>query len=226
MTQTIARIKQAGKNFEIIVDLDNALKFKKGLSNSVNFLDVDDAVFTDSKKGLKASEKDLTSAFGTVDINTVAAKIVKSGEILLTQEHRDDERDRRIKQVIDFIRVNAIDLKTGNPYTPERIKTALDEAHVNIKNIPVEQQTKEIVEKLSVVLPLKFSTKKIKITVPAIHTGKAYGILSQYKESENWLGNGDLEIIVNIPSGFLMEFYDKLNSITHGSALTEEVNEK
>ena len=120
MTQTTARIKQAGKNFEIVVDLDDALKFRKGLSNSVNFLDVE-TVFTDSKKGLKASEKDVMSAFGTTDISAVASKIVKSGEVLLTQEHRDDERDKRIKQVIDFIRVNAIDPKTGNPYTPEII---------------------------------------------------------------------------------------------------------
>lgn len=225
MTQTTARIKQAGKNFEIVVDMDNALRFRKGLSNSVNFLDVD-AVFTDSKKGLKASEKEIMSAFGTTDISSVASKIVKSGEVLVTQEHRDDERDKRIKQVIDFIRVNAIEPKTGNPYTPERIKNALDEAGVNVKNLPIEQQTKEIIDKLSRILPLKFSTKKIKITVPAIHTGKAYGIFNQYKESENWLGNGDLEVIVNIPSGFLMEFYDKLNSITHGSALTEEVKEK
>ncbi len=225
MTQTTARIKQAGKNFEIVVDLDDALKFRKGLSNSVNFLDVE-TVFTDSKKGLKASEKDVMSAFGTTDISAVASKIVKSGEVLLTQEHRDDERDKRIKQVIDFIRVNAIDPKTGNPYTPERIKSALDEAGVNIKNIPIEQQTKKIIDKLSRILPLKFATKRIKIVVPAIHTGKAYGIFNQYRESENWLGNGDLEVVVNIPSGFLMEFYDKLNSITHGSALTEEIKEK
>ena len=32
MTNTLARIKKAGKNFEIIVDLDGALKFKKGES--------------------------------------------------------------------------------------------------------------------------------------------------------------------------------------------------
>ncbi len=30
MTQTTARIKKTGKNFEILVNLENALKFKKG----------------------------------------------------------------------------------------------------------------------------------------------------------------------------------------------------
>ena len=64
MTQTTARIKQAGKHFEIIVDLDRALKFKKGQSTSMDFLE-SDVIFTDSKKGFRAPEKDLKEAFGT-----------------------------------------------------------------------------------------------------------------------------------------------------------------
>jgi ribosome maturation protein SDO1 len=225
MTQTTARIKQTGKPFEIIVDLDSALKFKKGLSTSINFLEAD-TIFTDSKRGLKASEKDLQSAFGTNDINAIASKIVKNGEVLLTQEHRDDEKEKKIKQVIDFLSTNTTDPRTGNPHTAERIKNALEQAQVNIKNVPVEAQIKEIIDKISSILPIKFQTKRVKIIVPAIHTGKAYGIFNQYKENENWLGNGDLEVTVNIPSGLLMDFYDKLNSITHGSAVTEEVIEK
>ena len=58
-----------------------------------------------------------------------------------------------------------------------------------------------------------------------MHTGKAYGLLAEYKEKEEWLSNGDLQITLNIPVGIQMEFYDKLNSITHGSAITEEINE-
>jgi ribosome maturation protein Sdo1 len=31
--------------------------------------------------------------------------------------------------------------------------------------------------------------------------------------------------MLKIPSGIIIDFYDKLNSITHGSALTEEIKE-
>jgi len=225
MVQTTARIKQHGKNFEIIVDLDKALRFKKGQSSTVDFLEAD-TVFTDSKKGFHASEKDMKEAFGTIDIGEIAKKTVKSGEILLTQGHRDEQRESKIKQVIDFLTVNASDPKTGMPHTSERIKNALEQAQVNIKNTPIETQIKEIVEKISPILPISLKTKRIKILVPAIHTGKAYGIFNQYKESENWLSNGDLEVIINVPSGLLMDFYEKLNSITHGAAITEEITEK
>ena len=95
-----------------------------------------------------------------------------------------------------------------------------------MKNTSIESQIPEIIEKISAILPIKMETKKIRILVPAIHTGKAYGVFSQYKEKENWLSNGDLEVIVSVPSGLLMDFYDKLNAITHGSAITEEIKEK
>ena len=52
-----------------------------------------------------------------------------------------------------------------------------------------------------------------------------YGLVAQYKEKENWLNDGSLEVIVNVPAGIVIDFYDKLNSITHGSALTEEIKE-
>lgn len=224
MVNTVARIKKTGKNFEIIVDMDNALKFKKGILKTIEA--ESERIFTDSKRGLAASNSDLMAAFGTNDINTIVQKIVKDGEVLVTQEHRDEERDKKIKQVVDFIVTNSVDAKSGRPFTPDKIKSSLEQAHVNIKNVPIENQIKDIIMELSRILPIKLETKKVKITVPAIHTGKAYGIVSAHKESERWLNDGSLEIIVNVPAGAIIDFYDKLNGVTHGSALTEEIMEK
>ena len=143
----------------------------------------------------------------------------------MTQEHRDEERENKIKQVVDILSRNTINPQTGNPHTPDRIKRALEEAHVNIKNTPIDSQIKEIMEEISKILPIKIETKRIKVTIPAIHTGKAYSIISQYKEEENWLNDGSLEATVSIPAGIIMDFYDKLNSATHGSVLTQEIKE-
>ena len=223
MTQTLARIKQKGKNFEVIVDMDRAVKFKKGSSNS-DFLEIE-TIFSDSKKGFKASESELMKCFGTEDADAIAQKIVKSGEILVTQEHREEEKDKKYRRVVDFLARNSIDSRTGNPITPERIKSALEEANVKVKNIPVESQIAEILKEISRILPIKIEAKKIKLIIPAVHTGKTYGIINQYKEKEKWLDNGDLEAVVRIPSGIIMDFYDKLNSATQGSILTEEISE-
>ena len=220
--KTIARIKKGGLNFEIIVDMDDALKFKKG---ETDFLDIEgDRIFTNVRKGEVPSKDDLEISFKTTDSLAIGKIIVKEGEVLVDQTHRDEERDKKVKQVVEFFSRNAIDPQSNRPISPERIKSALDEAHVQIKNLPIESQVQEILEALGKIMPIKIETRKIKVTVPAIQTGKAYGILNQYKEKENWLGDGSLECVVNIPAGILMEFYDKLNSMTHGSAITEELN--
>ena len=223
MAQTLARIKKTGKNFEILVDLDDALKFKKG---EISFIEAEgDKIFADSKKGQVASSNDLNESFGTTDASEIAKVIVKNGEVQLTQENRDAEQEQRFKQVVNFLATNAIDPQTKNPHTPERIKNALEQLHINIKNVPIENQIKEIISEISKIIPIKLETKKVKVTIPAIYTGKAYGVVSQYKEEERWVDNGDLEIIVAVPSGIVIDFYDKLNSVTHGAALTEEIKE-
>ncbi|MCK5625171.1 ribosome assembly factor SBDS [Candidatus Pacearchaeota archaeon] len=224
MVQTLARIKKAGKNFEILVDLDDALKFKKGEISSIDA--EGDKIFTDSKKGQVPSTDDLNEAFKTTDTNQIVETIIKNGEIQLTQEHRGAEQEQKFKQVVNFLATNAVDPQTKNPHTPERIRNALEQAHINIQNTPIENQIKDIIAEVSKIIPIKLETKKVKITIPAIHTGKAYGVVSQYKEEEKWLDNGDLEIIVSVPSGIIIDFYDKLNSITHGSALTEEIKDE
>jgi len=223
MTNTIARIKKAGKHFEIIVDLDEALKFKKGESN---FIEAEgDRIFTDSKKGQVPSEKDLKEAFGTTDINEIVKKIVKGGEVQTTQEHRDAEQEKKFRQIVDFISRNAIDPQSGNPITSERIKNAIEQSKVNIKNTSVENQINDVLAEISKIIPIKIETKHVRIVVPAMHTGKVYGLISQYKENEKWLDNGDLEVEVKVPSGIIIDFYEKLNNVTHGSAITEEIKE-
>lgn len=223
MANTTARIKKAGKRFEIIVDLDDALKLKKEEISSISV--EGDQIFSDSKKGERASSSDLQEAFGTEDINEISKIIITKGEVQLSQEHRDAEQEQKFKQVIDFFVANAIDPQTGNPHTAERIKSALEQSHVNIKNSPIEGQINEIVDAINSIIPIKIETKKIKIKIPALHTAKSYGIIGQYKKEESWLDDGSLEIIAEIPAGLVMDFFDKLNSITHGSALTEEIKE-
>ena len=224
MGQTTARIKKNGLSFEILVDMDEALKFKKGESD---FLQVEgDRIFNDVKKGNVASNNDLEIAFKTSDVNEIGKVIVKQGEVLVDQDHRDEEKEKKIKQVVDFLSRNASDPQSGNPISSERIKNALHDAHVQIKNTSVENQIKDIVESLAKVIPIKLSTKKIKVTIPAIQTGKAYGVISKYKEKENWLDDGSLEVILSIPSGLIMDFYDSLNSVTSGSAHAEEISEQ
>jgi len=223
MTQTTARTTKQGKHYEVLVDLDEALKIKKGEAGaSVSSAVLTDDIFHNLKSGEHASSEDLMKAFGTEDFEEIVEKIIKNGEIELPLEYKREELDKKYKQVVDFFSRNAVS-PAGIPYTPDRIMNALKEAHVNIKNKPIDSQVSEIIEALSKVLPIKLEMRKVKIHIPAIHTGKSYGIVNEFKESEEWLSNGDLSVLVSVPAGLLIDFYDKLNGVTHGSALTEEM---
>ncbi len=223
MAQVTARIKAKGKHYEILVDLDEALKFKAGKGN-INSALVTPAVFSDMKKGLHVPKADLLDAFGTEDIYQVAQKIITSGEVQKNQEFRDAEKEAKIKQVINLIIKNAID-QNGRPYTEERLKRAIEEVHYNFDNRSAEQQMPQLLEKLKTVIPIKIETKKIKLTVPAQYTGSVYSLLKEYKQSEDWLPNGSLQAVINIPAGMQIDFYEKLNHVTHGAIQSEEIKE-
>ena len=225
MTDVLARLRVGKLDFETMVDLDSAMKLKKGQGAVVTDVIKDVAIYTDQKKGMKAGKPELMNAFGTTDMNVIVERIVKKGEIEVTKEFRDEALENRRKQVIDFLVKNGVDSRTGRPFTPDMIENSIKSAGVKIENQPVDRQIKNIIESLKRVIPIKLETKKIKIKIPPEHTGKVYGLVQEYKEKEEWLSNGSLEVILNIPVGMLMDFYDKLNSITHGSALTSEIKE-
>jgi len=224
MAKVVARIKLKGKHYEIHVDLDEALKVREGKGDIISALDSPN-VFYDLNKGSIASNADLQDAFQTTDIYKIATKIITSGEVQKNQEFRDAEKDKKIKQVITLLLKNAVD-QHGRPYTEERLKTAISQTHYNFDNRPAEQQVPSLLVKLKEVIPIRIETKKIKLTIPARFSGQVYGLIKEYKESEEWFSNGDLQSVVAIPSGMLIDFYEKLNSLTHGAVQTEDITPK
>jgi ribosome maturation protein SDO1 len=225
MVDTVAKLKVGKLDFETMVDLDSAMKLKKGIAVNITEVIRDNFVYTDLKKGMRAGKAELELSFGTTELATIVDRIVKKGTIEVTQEFRDEALENRKKQLVDFLSRNAINAQSGRPYTPEMIESALKQSGVKIENVPVEKQLGKILEGLKRVIPIKIETKKLRIRIPAEFTGRIYGLLQENKEKEEWLSDGSLEVILNIPVGLQSDFYDKLNSITHGAAITSEVKD-
>lgn len=221
-----ARLKIKNKQFEILVDLDKALMFRKTGQGSIENVLAFNKIFSDIKKGMHASATDLQESFNTADIEKVAAEIIKKGEIEISAEYRKKEHDAKVRQVIDFIARNYVDPKNSMPHSADRIETAMHDAHINVTDKPIAEQVPEVIKQLQKILALKTETKKIQIKIPAAFTGSVYGMLQGFKEKEEWLDDGSLLVVVSFPAGMQSEFYDKLNNITHGAAVTQEIKEK
>lgn len=220
----VARLKKEGKNFEILVDCEKALEFKKGKNISLYDILASDIVYKDSRKGEKASEKDMESIFKTKDSEEVSKMIIRQGEIQVSKDIRDSEREIKRKKIIEIIHRNCIDSKTGLPHPPQRIENAMDEARVHIdENKTAEEQIDSILEKIKIIIPIRSETKKLEIVIPSKYAGQSIRILKMYgKISKNeWGTDGSFNAIIEIPSGIIDEFFSQLNNVCHG-----EVNSK
>jgi len=214
----IARLKQGGENFEVLVDLDNALLFREG-KKTIDDAIVTDEIFKDVKKGMKASEHEMQKLFGSSDAKQVAEIIIKKGDIQLTAEHRKKLMEEKRKRIISLIHSNSVDPKTNLPHPMLRIENALEEARVKIDEFKdAEAQIKDIIKSLTAILPIRYGTRKIMIKVPAEHSGKCYSVFRQYGTvlKENWESDGSLSVTIEVPAGMQSSLFDELNNITHG----------
>jgi len=220
----IARLKKGGENFEVLVELEKALEFRKGKLGIEEALAAN-YIYKDCKKGMRASEIEIKKFFMTQDIKEVAKKIVKEGEIHLTAEYKSKLREEKRKKIIELIHRNAVDSKTGLPHPILRIENAMEESKVKIDELKsAEEQIEIILEKLSEVIPIKFEVKKVLLKIPAKYSGNCYSVIKQFGKiiNEDW-STGDLSLKVEIPGGMIEEFYDKLNGLTHGNIESKEI---
>ena len=216
----IARLKTHGQNFEILVDCSNALALREGKDVDMHDILAAMKIFSDAKKGLEASETAMKQIFGTSDVNEVAKQVIQKGEIQLTQEYRENLREAKRKQIISTIHMNGVDPKTHLPHPPQRIENAFMEAKFHVDEFkPVQEQVQEALKKLRPILPIKFEVKELAIKIPPEYAPKCYAIVKSFGTilREEWQSNGNWIAVVEMPGGMESDFYDRLNTICHGS---------
>jgi ribosome maturation protein SDO1 len=219
----LARIKKFGKTFEITIDPDKALLYKKGEADLREVLMADD-IYADAKKGQVVSSAELEEVFGSSDFKKVADEILMKGEIQLTSEHRSAEREQKLKKLVHMINKNACDPKTGLPHPITRIELALDQGKINLDyNKTVEEQFEDIITKLRPIIPISIEKRKLVMTIPGQFTGKAYGYVKQNSTilKDDWLGDGSWKVTVELAAGMVQDFIDALNGMTQGQVSVE-----
>jgi ribosome maturation protein SDO1 len=225
----IARHKAQGASFEILVDCDLALDLRAGKEIDVKDVLASDKVFADAKKALLASETQMKSVFGTEDTYEIARQIINKGEIQLTAEHRKKIQDQKIRQVMDYIHMNAVDPKTGLPHPHTRIELAFNEAGIHIdEHKSADSQIDEIIKKLRPILPLSIEREEIIVRIPAAHAAKAYGVVAEFGKltKDEWQTDGSWIGGLEMPPGKKPDFFDRLLGLTHGDMETIEERSK
>lgn len=221
---TVVRMAVEGEKFEILVKPDPALEFKLGKRKEISGVLVSDEIYSDSNKGTRASTEKLMKAFKTTDANSIATLMLQKGELHLTTEQRRKMVAEKRKQIVDFIAKSFVDPRSHLPHPPLRIEQAMDDARVSIDPFRgVEDQTKEIVEQLRPIIPLKSENMLLEILVPAQFAAQSYSVLKSFGslKREEWQSNGSLKVILDIPAAARANVIDRLGSVTKGTASVE-----
>ena len=221
---TLARLKKFGYSFEISIQPDVALSFRNGIVKDVREVLLAENVFLDARKGTIAPSHLLQKTFATSDPLAVAERILKEGEIQLTEEQRAQQREQAWKKLIHLIHTRAINPATGLPHPPQRIEAALQEARVKLdENKSVEEQFPEALSRLRPLLPLRVEQRIIHVIIPAPYVRRVDHFIKNNSNllKEEWNSEGNWSIKLEIPAGAAPEFYGKLNSLTRGEATIE-----
>jgi len=214
----IARYAKFGKNFEVWVDPKFAREFRNNQNIDIFDVVVAREIFSDAKKGKRATEEDLIKAFDTTDFEKVLLKILKSGDIQLTTEQRHDIADKKRKQIVEIIARGAIDPRTKMPHPRDRIERMMKEHKIHIDlNKTAQEQVKTVLDKLQEYLPISIEESEIWIKLTAQDASRLYGVLKEYNLSnEKWNTDGSLEGVCKMPAGVTGEFFDRVNKSATG----------
>ena len=221
---TVVRFSFEGEKFEILVKPDPALDYKLGKKKDISAVLISDEIYTDSGKGTKPSTEKLLAAFKTEDKTEIAQIMFEKGDLNLTTDQRRKMIDQKRKQIVEYIAKTYVDPRTHLPHPPLRIEQAMKDGRVSIepqKN--VEEQVKDIVEKLRSIIALKSENLQLEITIPAQYASQSYSVLKSVGslKKEEWQTNGSLKAILEIPAAARPNVIDRLGSITKGSATVE-----
>ncbi len=217
---TTARITRDNEHFEVLVKPQKALDYRMGKTASITETLVTETIFSDANKGTRVSEESLRKAFGTTDSLKIAETILKTGTLQLTTEQRRKMVEDKRKQIIDFIARQCVDPKTNLPHPPLRIENALEQVHCTVEPFKAtEEQAKEIIKLLRIILPLKMEQMSVEIGIPAEYSAKAYGAIKGFGtiKREEWRADGSWHGVLEMPAGLYVSFIDKLGAVTKGN---------
>ena len=220
----ISRLKRAGKKFEILVDPDKALDFKKNKEIEIEEVLAYPGIYHDVKRGNAIPENELQTLFGTTDIYKISRKILNEGELQFTTEQRRKFVEDKKKEIVDIISRRAINPQTNTPHPPQRILNAIEKSGVNIDPlIDAEIQVNKVTENIKPLLPIKFQRVVIRITIPSQFSVKTYPMLKRTmgKFDEQWLDNGSLQVTLNIPAGIQGDVLKRIGDMTKGNFKSE-----
>ena len=164
----VVRMNQGGKRFEIACYRNKVVDYRQGLEQDLSEVLQTERIFTNVSKGQFANAKDLQKVFGTKDEQEIAKLILTKGQLQVSDKERNQQLDKTIAQVAEWISKNCVHPASERPYTISQIRHAMQQANFAVHPTkPLKRQYLDCVKTLQSVIPIMRAKMELALFVPA-----------------------------------------------------------
>ncbi len=219
--KSIVRLEKHGRRYELLVNPEPAWKLLQGEEVELDDIFEVFVVYENLSRGVKATKDDLEVAFEGLTEREIAVKILKEGKLQLTADQRNEILKEKRIEIVDFIHIHCINPRENVPIPKDRIEKAILDLGVNIDyKEEAKNQALEIINQLKPIMPIRLESVKLALKIPPNYTGPLYGFILSAGNliQEEWLSDGSLAMVTQIPSGTQADFLEQVTSRTKGKA--------
>lgn len=196
------RYKTKGEQFEVLVDFDMLMKYKKNNSDiSVYDVLADTKIFKDQMKGEIASTTLLEQVFPNKSEEEILSLFLLEGECQIPTSFLNKLRDEKKNQVVNYIVENAINPVSKSKYTSSLISSTIDKLKYNFD--PHKDhifQAEEIIKQLKKEMPISMNKVIMQVCIPGQYVGAFYGNFRKFGRitKEYYSEDGSLHLHIEI----------------------------
>jgi len=219
--KSIVRYEKHGRRFEMLVNPEAAWFFLQGEEVELDDIFEVYVIYENISRGVKATKDDIEVVFGETTDREMAVRVLKEGQLQLTADQRNEILKEKRAEIVEFIHVHCINPRENTPIPKDRIDNAIIDLGVNISyKEEAKNQALEIIDLLKPIMPIRLESIKLAIKIPPSYTGSLYGYVISAGNliQEEWIEDGSLAVLIQIPSGTQADFLEQITSRTKGKA--------
>ena len=163
----VVRMNRGGKRFEIACYRNKVVDYRQGLETDLSEVLQTERVFTNVSKGEFAKAKELKKVFGTEDEQEIATMILSKGQVQVSDKERNQQLEKTIAQIAEWISKNCVQPNTDRPYTISQIRHAMQQANFSVHPTkPLKRQYLDCVKMLQAIIPIQRARMELLLLVP------------------------------------------------------------
>lgn len=160
----IVRMKSHGIRFEIACYKNKVLNWREGIEKDINEVLQTDTVFTHVSKAIIAKENDLQKAFGTTDLEEICRKILKNGDLQVSDKEREVHMDGLFRDIVQIIVERCVHPQTSRQHTALTVENALKTIGFSVQpDHKAKPQALKAIESLESRMPESFARAKMRL---------------------------------------------------------------